>query len=69
MSTNHSSAAVYDQSPVGPGSPALGNARAARDRREVRALLPASTMFNRGFALVVMLLVAGLAVFLFVYGV
>lgn len=65
---NHSNAAVYDHSPVDPGAPVPASA-AARERREVRALLPGNTMFNRMFALLVMLLAAGLAVFLFIYGV
>lgn len=41
--------------------------QAWQDRREMRELLPRSTFFNRGFALTMMLLVAGMMVFFFMY--
>lgn len=64
MSRSTSSAIAYDQQPEREATPVPG--AATRERREVRALLPWSTPLNRGYALTVMLVVAGL-MFVFVY--
>lgn len=66
MPRSTATAIAYDHRPDVEEAAAREDAAEARDRQQVRALLPWSTSLNRGFALAVMLIAAGV-MFLFLY--